>query len=129
CRHARPVACDLAGEADRGAVDIARLVRISDRREFLLARVEGDGLQDFGTCVEELLMELFHRCRMLEDGLRREGPRLNVAAFLEFEKVSAIAEDDALFQSLEDAHLRGSLRPTSPFLRHARREGRPRLIV
>src|SRR5437899_111892 len=119
----------LAGEADRGAVDVAHLVRVSDRRELLLARVEGERLQDFGTRVEELLVELRHRGRMLDDDLGRERTRLHVAAFLEFEQVAAIAEDHALFELIENAHLRGSLTPASVSLGHDRREGRRRLIV
>ena len=84
-RDERSIARDLAGEADRGAVDVAHPIRIPDRREFLLARIEGEGLQDFRAGVKELLMELPHGGRMLQDDFRREGTGLNVAAFLEFE--------------------------------------------
>src|SRR5437867_12915515 len=128
-RDEHPIAGDLSGEADRAAVDVAHLVRVSDRRELLLARVEGERLQDFGTRVEEFLVELLHRGRTLDDDLGRERTRLHVAAFLEFEQVAAIAEDHALFELIENAHLRGSLTPASVSLGHDRREGRRRLIV
>ena len=128
-RHERPIAGDLAGEADRGAVDVAHLIRISDRRELLFARIEGEGLQDLRARVEELLVQLLHGGGMLEDDLRRERPGLNVAALLEFEQVATIAQDNALSQLPENPRIPGAFAPASPFLAHARREGRRRLIV
>src|SRR3989475_10209683 len=122
-RHERSIAGDLAREADRGAVGVAHPVRVPDRREFLLARVEGEGLQALRARVEELLMELFPRGRMLEDAFRREGPRLDVASFPELEQVTAITEHDALLQLLEDALVPGILTPASPTLGHLRRKG------
>jgi len=68
-------------------------------------------------------MQLPHRGRMLEDDFRREGPGLNVAAFLEFEEVAAIPENGALLQLLKDALILGILAPASPTLGHACRKG------
>src|SRR5207245_6939422 len=102
---------------------VAHPVRIPDRREFLFARVEGEGLQDLRAGVEELLMELLHRGRMLEDDFRREGSRLNVTAFLEFEQITAITQNDTFLQLLKDAFVPRILATASPTLGHVCRKG------
>src|SRR5207247_6476196 len=88
--------------AHRGAVDLPYAVREPGRRQLLLARVEGEALQDLGAGVEELLMELLHRCRMFEDDFRGEGARLHVPALLQFEEVPSVAEHGPLVEALED---------------------------
>jgi hypothetical protein len=68
-------------------------------------------------------MELFHRGRMLEDDFRREWSRLNVASFLKFEQVTAIAQNNAFLQLLEDAFVPRILATASPTLGHVCRKG------
>ena len=60
---------------------------------------------------------------MLEDDFWRERPGLNVAAFLKFEQITAVAQYDAFLQLFEDAFILRILATASPTLGHVCRKG------
>src|SRR5262249_57435197 len=92
----------LAGDADSGAVDLGQPVGVADLGQLVLAGVERQHLQDLGASVDELLMDGAQSVGMLNGDLRRERPRLDVTPFLQRQQVAAVAEDDAMFQFVED---------------------------
>ncbi len=68
--------------------------------------VVGEGLDDVGSGVDELLMQRAHLVRMVEHDLGHEGSGLQVAAPLELEQVPLRADHGALLKPLEQTRPR-----------------------
>src|SRR5918996_53752 len=109
-RHQGLVAGDLAGDPDRGPVDVVDLVGQPDRGQLVLAGVEREGLEDLRPGPEELAVELGQRLGVGQAHLGRERAGPDVPALLQLEQVATVAEDGALGQPLQETW-RGHRRP------------------
>jgi hypothetical protein len=97
-----PFRRDRASDANGITVDLVDLAGQPDRRELVVARVEGHRLEDLRAGTQELAVQLCERVGMFDDDLRREGPRLNVPTLLELEQVSPVAEHRTFREPLQD---------------------------
>ena len=107
--HEAPVASDFAGDAHGGAVELLEAVLEADGRELVAAGVERQRLQHVGARLAELDVQLPQRLGPRQRDLGRERARADPAAFLQFQKVSAVSQHRAFGQPFQDAF----------FLRHA----------
>ena len=102
---------DIAGDLQRLAVDRLEVVLAADQRQLLAVGVVRERLDDVGTSVDELPVQLGDERRLLEDDLRHERPRLQVAAPLELEEVPLGADDGPLAEAFEQPAHPGNVTP------------------
>ena len=113
--HERLVARHFLGQLDGGRVDFFRLSAIAGAAQLFARAKKRQRLQHMRAGVEKLAMQLAERIRMLDGDLRRElaaaaagadllaaGAAVHIAAALQLDQVAAIANDEALFETISN---------------------------
>ena len=90
-------------------VQVQHLLAVADVGQFFAAGIEGEGLYDLGAGADELLMQLLHGIRVLQDDLRSEGTGNDITPLFHLQYVSAIAEDHAFGKPVKYSLLHGDL--------------------
>jgi len=95
-------------DRERSAVHVLEEMLLVDHPELLAVGVVRERLDDVGPRVHELAVQQGDELRVLEDDLRNEGARLQIAAALELDEVALGADHRSLLEPLEQTHLLGS---------------------
>ena len=92
-------------DAHGGAVEVLEPVLEADGRELVAAGVEGQGLQDVGAGLAELDVQVRSASGFVSATSGRERAGAHPAALLEFQQISAVAEDGTFGEAFEDVFL------------------------
>jgi hypothetical protein len=96
----------VGGDLQGAAVERLEQLLLANEPQLLPMAVVGERLDDVGAGVHELTVQLGDELGVLEDDLRDESTRLEIAAALELEQVALGADDRSFVEPLEQRLLR-----------------------